>query len=130
MQAVNPGYTLVGRLLFSFTMLLSSPVGWWAAELSSNSSWFLSHPHWHLAQSRAHSREKEQNPMVLARIPANVRACLLSIENFSHRISLIRDMRNTETKESSQRRPNNNNVGSLIYDIKHSQGPLVPSQGL
>ena len=34
-------------------------------------------------------------------------------------------MKNAETKENSQRRPNNNNVV-----IKHSQGYLVPSQGL
>ena len=34
-------------------------------------------------------------------------------------------MRNVETKENSQRRLNNNNVV-----IKHSQGPLVLSQGL
>ena len=34
-------------------------------------------------------------------------------------------MRNVETKENSQRRLMNNNVV-----IKHSQGPLVPSQGL
>ena len=33
-------------------------------------------------------------------------------------------MRNAETKENSQRRPNNNNVV-----IKQSQGPLAPSQG-
>jgi len=33
--------------------------------------------------------------------------------------------RNTETKENSQRRPNNNTIV-----IKYSQGPLVPSQGL
>ena len=45
--------------------------------------------------------------------------------NFSQRISLIREVRNTETKENSLRRPNNDNVV-----IKHSQGPSVPSQGL
>ena len=52
-------------------------------------------------------------------------ACLLSVENFSQRISLIREVRYAETKENSQRRLNNNNV-----IIKHSQGPLVLSQGL
>ena len=51
--------------------------------------------------------------------------CLLSVENFSQRISLIREMRNAETKESSQRRPDDNNVL-----IKCSQEPLVPPQGL
>ena len=34
-------------------------------------------------------------------------------------------MRNAETKENSQKRLNNNTVV-----IKHSQGPLFPSQGL
>ena len=52
-------------------------------------------------------------------------ACPLSMENFSQRISIIRKWENAETKENSQRRPNNNNVV-----IKQSQGPLVPSQGL
>ena len=51
--------------------------------------------------------------------------CFLSMENFSQRVSLIRTMRNTETKENSHRRLNNNNVV-----IKHSQGPFVLSQGL
>ena len=48
-------------------------------------------------------------------------ACLLSVENFSQKISLIREVRNAETKENSQRRLNNNAV------IKHSQGLLVSS---
>ena len=52
-------------------------------------------------------------------------SCLFSVENFSQRISLIREIRNAETKENSQKRLNNNNVV-----IKHSQGPLVLSQGL
>ena len=52
-------------------------------------------------------------------------ACLLPVENFSQRICLIGEARNVETKENSQRRLNNNNVV-----IKHSQGPLVLSQGL
>ena len=51
--------------------------------------------------------------------------CLLSVEHFSQRINLIREMRNAETKENSQRRPNNNNVV-----IKHSKGYLAPSQRL
>ena len=66
--------------------------------------------------------ETEQGPVVLAPCPM-FSACLLSLENFSQ--SLVREMKNTETKENSQRIPNNNNVV-----IKHSQGPLVPSQGL
>ena len=41
------------------------------------------------------------------------------------RAILIREMRNAETKESSQRRPDDNNVL-----IKCSQEPLVPPQGL
>ena len=52
--------------------------------------------------------------------------CLLYVENFSQRISLIREMRNAEIKENSQRRLNNNN--NVV--IKHGQGPLVLSQGL
>ena len=65
--------------------------------------------------------ETDQDSVVLAMSSA----CLLPVENFSQRISLIREVRNAETKENSQRRPNNNNVV-----IKHSQGPLVLSQGL
>ena len=52
-------------------------------------------------------------------------ACRLSVDNFSQRVSLIRELRNAETKENSQRKPNTNNVV-----IKHRQGDLVPSQGL
>ena len=51
-------------------------------------------------------------------------ACFLSVGNFSQRISLIREVRNVETKENSQRRLHNNNV------TKHSQGLSVLSQGL
>ena len=51
-------------------------------------------------------------------------ACLLSVESFSQRISLIREIRNAETKENSQRSLNSNDVV-----IKPSQGPLVLSQG-
>ena len=55
--------------------------------------------------------------MVLAPTPNPMSsAYLLSLENFSQRISLIREMRNVETKENSQRQLNNNN-------IKPSQGP-------
>ena len=52
-------------------------------------------------------------------------ASLLPAENFSQKISLIREVRNAETKENNQRNLNNNNVV-----LKHSQGPLVLSQGL
>ena len=51
-----------------------------------------------------------------------------TVENFNQRINLIREVRNAETMEnfvSVLRRLNNNNVV-----IKHSQGPLVLSQGL
>ena len=50
---------------------------------------------------------------------------LLSVGNLRGRMSLIKEMRKAETKANSQRRSNNNNVV-----IKHSQGPLGPSQGL
>ena len=49
-------------------------------------------------------------------------ACLLSVKNCTQRISLIREMRTCRNK-GKQRRPNN-------VVIKHSQGPLVSSQGL
>ena len=65
--------------------------------------------------------ETEQDPVVL--VP-HVFSLPLSVENFRQRISLIREVRNAEAKENSQRRLNNNAV------IKHSQGPLVLSQGL
>ena len=48
--------------------------------------------------------------------------CLLPMENFGQRVSLIREVRNAEIKENSHRRLNNSNVV-----VKHSQGPLVPS---
>ena len=69
--------------------------------------------------------EMEQDPIVLAPSHPTFSACLFSVENFSQRISLIREIRNAETKENSQKRLNNNNVV-----IKHSRGPLVLSQGL
>ena len=73
------------------------------------------------------STEVEQGHVVLAapHLPSTFSACLLPVENFSQKISLIRKMRNAETKENSQKRLNNNNVV-----IKHSQGPSVVSQGL
>ena len=52
-------------------------------------------------------------------------ACLLPVENFSQKISLIREVRNAETKKNSQRRLSNNNVV-----IRNRLGPLVLSQGL
>ena len=51
--------------------------------------------------------------MVLA--PIMSCACLLPAENFSQRISSIREVRHAGTKGNSQRRLNNNNV------IQHSQ---------
>ena len=42
----------------------------------------------------------------------------------SKKINVIREVRNAETKENSQRTPNNNNIL-----IEHSQGPLFPSLG-
>ena len=49
---------------------------------------------------------------------------LLSVKNFTQRISWIRKVRKCRRKESSQTGQNNNLV------IKHSQRPLVPPQGL
>ena len=56
--------------------------------------------------------------------PPRVLYCLWPADNVSQRISLIGEVRNAATKENSQRRLNNNIV------IKHSQRPLVLSQGL
>ena len=74
--------------------------------------------------------ETEQDHVVLATLsqplPSTMSsACLLSVENLSQKISLIREVVNAETKENSLRRLNHN-----IVVIKHSQGPLVLSQGL
>ena len=70
--------------------------------------------------------EMKQDPVVLA--PCHILCLPLSIkkkkQNCRQRVGLIREMGNAETKENSQRRPNNNDVV-----IKHSQGPLVLSQG-
>ena len=66
--------------------------------------------------------------MVLALLPFPLPAFCV-VENFSQRVSLIREMRNAETKENSQRRLNNNNNNNNVV-IKHGQGPLVLSQGL
>ena len=57
--------------------------------------------------------------------PTMSSAYLLPVENFNQKVSLIREVKNAETKENSLRRLNNNNV-----IIKHSQGPLALSQGL
>ena len=69
------------------------------------------------------STETEQDRVVLA--PSMSPACLLPVENFSQRISLIREVRNAKTKENNQRRLKNNNVV-----FRHSQGLSVLSQGL
>ena len=58
-------------------------------------------------------------------LPSMPSACLSSMENFSQRLILIRELRNVETKENNQRRLNNNSVV-----IKHSQKPLIFSQEL
>ena len=59
--------------------------------------------------------ETEQDFLVLSSMSS---AWPLSVENFSQRISLIREDRHVETKADSPRRLNNNNVV-----VKHSQGP-------
>ena len=51
--------------------------------------------------------------------------CLLSVENFSQRISLIREVRNAETKENSQRELNNNNILSSIINPENSLEGLM-----
>ena len=60
----------------------------------------------------------EQDLMVLdTHTPTMTFACLLSVENFCQRISLITEVRSVETKENSQRKLNNSYV-----IIKRSQG--------
>ena len=69
------------------------------------------------------SHLSEQDPMVLVSPPP----CPLSafcLENFSLSISLIREVRNVETRENSQRRLKTSNAV-----IKHSRGTLVLSHG-
>ena len=51
--------------------------------------------------------------------------CLLSVKNFSHRISLIREVRNAETKENSQRGLNNNNILPNIVNPENSLEGLM-----
>ena len=65
--------------------------------------------------------ETEQDHMVLA--PIMFSAWLLPVENFSQWISLIREVRNAETKENSQRRLNNNSV--VIKHAKLLQSCLI-----
>ena len=74
---------------------------------------------------RNHVTEMEQDHIYGPCHPTMLSAYLLPVENFSQRISLIKEVRNSETKENSQRRLNNNNVV-----FKHSRGLLVSSQGL
>ena len=70
-----------------------------------------------------YSLEEKQSRTLWSLCPHPPAPCFLcaffSMENFksSERISLIREMRNAETKKNSQRRLNNNNVV-----INHSQG--------
>ena len=68
--------------------------------------------------------EMEEDPMAL---PLSMScAYVQSVENFSQGISLNKEtIEHAETKENSQRRPNNNNIVT-----KYSQGSLVPSQRL
>ena len=51
-------------------------------------------------------------------------ACLLSVENYSQRINLIKTSEKRENKGKHSKETNNNVL------IKHSQGPLVLSQEL
>ena len=60
--------------------------------------------------------DMEQNPdspcpLPLTHLPNPMSSArLLSVESFSQRISLMREIRNAEAKENSRRRLNNNNV--------------------
>ena len=59
----------------------------------------------------------------MALSPTMSSARLLPVESFSQTVSLIREVKNAEAKENSQRRLNNNSAVT-----KHGQGPLVLSQ--
>ena len=43
--------------------------------------------------------------------PSMAPDCLLPVEHFSQRISLVREVRNAETKENSRKRVNNKQCG-------------------
>ena len=66
--------------------------------------------------------ETERDLVVL---PPMSSAGLLSVENFSQRISLIREMRACRNKGKQSKETDNNNIV-----IKRSQEPLGPSQEL
>ena len=68
--------------------------------------------------------ETEQDPVVLP-APHRVLRLPFVCGSFSQKVSLIRKVRNAETKKNSQRKLNNNNTV-----IRHRQGPLVLSLGL
>ena len=67
------------------------------------------------------SGEMKQNLLFLAPVPCPFPALCGKLQ----RISLVRELRNVDTKEKGQKRLNNNNVV-----IKHNQGPSALSQGL
>ena len=67
--------------------------------------------------------EMEQDPKSLPS-PIISSACLLSVENYSQRINLIKTSEKRENKGKHSKETNNNVL------IKHSQGPLVLSQEL
>ena len=104
-NTMNPGYSAFADP--SQSLCTSHPLSW--------SPWLRPGPRVQVKRSRT--------PLSLP--PTVSSACLLSVESFSQRISLIREVRNADTKENSQRTLNNSDVV-----IKHSQGHLVPSQGL
>ena len=57
--------------------------------------------------------------------PTMSSTCLLSMEIFSQRIILNREVRNAETKENSQRELNNNNMLSSIINPENSLEGLM-----
>ena len=65
--------------------------------------------------------EMKQSPLFLAPVPCPFPALCGKLQ----RTSLIRELRNVDTKEKGQRRLNNNHVV-----ITHNQGPSALSQGL
>ena len=89
--------------------------------------WSHSIEEWHIHAQSKHriSRKINKRQIVIGAIEAEQDPMVLVCRKTL--ISLIREVRKcrTETKESSQTRPN---INSLV--IKHSRGLLVPPQGL
>ena len=114
--------------IFSNANSVPIPYNYYLLPIIFNSPFFLPFILLFLIWGKKTTTEQpslKQSRTLWALPPTVSSAGSLSVENFSQRISLIREVRNVETKGSSQRRLNNNDVAVWL-----SQGPLVPFQGL